>query len=65
MTHVEKMNKADVKEVSKDVLGYAGISDKHYAYVFSEVGLKNREDLDFDEFAEVGFVLLPPDRFEK
>ena len=50
VTHVEKMNKADVKEVLKGVLGYAGISDKDYAYVFSEAGLKNREDLDFDEF---------------
>ena len=58
------MNKAEVKEVLKDVLGYAGILDKDYAYVFSESGLKNREDLDFDEFAEVGFVFLPPDRFE-
>ena len=68
VTHVrgaEKMNKADVKEVLKDVLGYAGISDKDYAYVFYEAGLKNKEELDFDEFAEVGFVFLPPDCFEK
>ena len=68
VTHVrevEKMNMADMKEVLKDVLGYAGISAKDYAYVFYEAGLKNREDLDFDEFAKVGFVFLPPDLFEK
>ena len=39
MTHVrevEKLNKADMKEVLKDVLGYAWISDKDYAYVSVE-----------------------------
>lgn len=36
-------------------LGYEGLREADYRYVFAQEGLRDRSDVDFDEFVEVGF----------
>ena len=38
-------------------LGYDGLRDADYRYVFAQEGLRDRSDVDFDEFVEVRFGL--------
>jgi glycerol-3-phosphate dehydrogenase len=50
----EKIKKAELVEVLKEVPGYEDVQSKDCEYALEEAGFANRVDVNFDEFVEVG-----------
>jgi glycerol-3-phosphate dehydrogenase len=51
----QQLSKADLVELVKTLPGYQGVTKQNHDYVFAEAGFAQKEDLNFDEFVEVGF----------
>ena len=53
----EKLGHARVLELVRGLPGFEAVNAKDYDYVLEEAGFSKAQDVDFDEFVEVGFVL--------
>jgi glycerol-3-phosphate dehydrogenase len=57
-----RLAKPAVRELLQGIPAYAGIRTKDFEYVLEETGLAKQEDVDMDEFVEVGITSIPPSR---